>query len=108
MQIYFTDEVMIYNNSTDPNFRTKTVLNSFESKAYIEENSEIKYNATGQPIDPEVWVFLPPNTEIHLGDDIEIIKFHGNDPTAQESGRRQVKRIHKAGAFKQSHLEVLI
>ena len=103
----FPDEVQITPITIDQ-YRKEAPDVAFNIEAYVEESGEVKYSSSGQPIDPEIWVFLPGDTEIKKGDFIEIIKLHGQDPTTQEAGKKKVKRVHRAGAFSISHIEVLV
>jgi hypothetical protein len=64
MSIYFTDQVEITPVSRDTNFRTETEGTPFLSKAYVEDESEIKYGSDGQPLDPVMFIGLPVNTSI--------------------------------------------
>jgi hypothetical protein len=77
MSLYFTDQVEITPISRDTNFRTEIEGTPFLSKAYIEDESEIKYGSDGQPLDPVMFIGLPVNTSIVKGDFIEITKLHG-------------------------------
>ena len=107
MSIYFTDLVQITPVTVDPAFGTIVEGTPFASKAYIEADSSIKYGANGEPIDPEVWVFLPAGTNIDRDYYIQITSLHGSAPVGFDAQKFKVKRIHTSGGFNASHLEVL-
>lgn len=103
----FPDEVQITNITIDENYRTPTEGVPFNSRAYVEEDSEIRYGNDGQPLDPVIFIGLPKGTTIKRGDYICIIQLHGEIPNAQEARRRPVKRVARVGAYTVSHLEVM-
>lgn len=108
MSVYFPDIVEIINIAYNSTYRTKTEGTPFQSRAFIEDESEIKYDTNGQPIEPNIFIGLPKNTIIHKGSFIEIIKLHGETSTAQEAERREVKRVSRIGDFEMSHVEVMV
>lgn len=108
MSLYFPDIVEITNIIYDPIYRTKTEGTPFESEAFIEDESEIKYDTNGQPIKPEIFIGLPKKIGIKKGSFIKIIKLHGETPTTQEAERREVKRVSRVGAFEMSHIEAVV
>jgi len=103
----FPDKVKITPITIDQ-YRKETPGTPFPSEAAVEESGTIKYSSAGEPIDPEIWIFLPGNTDVKRGDYIEIIKLHGQNPTSQEVEERKIKRTHRAGGFTVSHIEVLV
>ncbi len=108
MSIYFPDEVEITNITYNATYRTKTEGISFSSAAFIENESEIRYGADGQPIKAQMFIGLPKDTTILKGDFIAVIKLHGETPNAQEAERREVKRVSRVGAFEMSHIEAVV
>ncbi len=108
MSMTFPDKVKITPITIDETYRTETPGVPFTTEAAVEEDGSIKYSSAGEPIDPEIWIFLPGNVSIERGDYIQITELHGETPTAQEAEERKVKRYHRAGGFSISHIEVLV
>lgn len=108
MSIYYTDVVQIRSVQRDKTFGTEEKDNSFLSNAYVEEESEIKYNKNGELIDPVIHIFLPVTIAILKGDYIKVISLHGNEVNVHDGIERKVKRVSHVGGFNDSHLEVLV
>jgi hypothetical protein len=107
--ILFPDKVKITPVETDTSYRTETDGTVKIVKASVEESGGIKFSAmTGQPLDPEIWIFFPKGTTIKQGDYIERVKLHGATPTAEEALKRKVRKVHRAGGFTISHIEALV
>lgn len=104
----FPDKVKITPIAFDSVYRKETPGTPFISEAAVEEDSTIRYSSVGEPIDPEIWIFLPGDVVVEKGDYIEITELHGKAPTTQEAMERKVKRYHRAGAYSMSHIEVLV
>ena len=108
--MFYPDAVEITTITIDPEFKDETEGTPFPSKAYVEEESEIRYGGDGQPLDSITTIFLPPNNTNMLvkeGDYIKIPLLHGNVPNTQEAMRKRIARIIPAGSFVVNHLEVL-
>jgi len=104
----FPDKVRVTPIVVSKAYRTETPGTPFISEAAVEDDGEIKYSSSGQPIDPEIWIFLPANVTIKRGDKIEVTELHGQIPTSQEAEKRKVKRAYRPGGFTVSHIEVLV
>lgn len=107
MSVYFPDTVQIRNVERDKTFGTETKGIPFVSNAQVEEESEIKYNKNGEPIDPVFHIFLPKGVTVLKGDYIKVISLHGNTPNEHDGIERKVKRALNVGGFNDSHLEIL-
>ena len=108
MSILFPDKVRITPVTIGDIYRKETEGETVLSIAFVEESGVIKYSSSGKPIDPEISIFLPGNAVIKQGDSIETVELHGETPTTQEAKKREVKRVHRAGAYGISHIEVLV
>jgi len=108
MSYLFTDVILITPITVDANFGTETEGVAVVSKAYVEDQCKIRYNAAGQPMEPDIVICLPKGTEIAEGDYIQITFLHGQTPTAGEGVRRKVKMVSRVGAFNISHIEVIV
>ena len=108
MSVLFSDTVSITPVVTDQNYGTETEGTAFTSKAYIENDTEIRYGSNGQPIYPAMMIFLPKETSIKEGDYIEITQLHGSTPTTQEARKRKARSVSRVGAFSMSHIEVTV
>lgn len=104
----FTDEVSITSSGVDPVFNFDEDGNPITVKAYIENNTKIRYGSDGSPYMPSFLIFLPGRTSIVLEDKIQIVKLHGQDPVGNEIGEKSVMQIKRVGGFSISHIEVLI
>jgi hypothetical protein len=82
----FPDLVKITPIVRDATYRTETEGSPFNSKAYVEDESKIRYGPDGQPLDPDIFVGLPKDTSINEGDRVNIIKLHGQIITADGIG----------------------
>ena len=104
----FTDQVLITIMIADTTFNNMAESSSFKSKAYVENNTKIKYGQNGQPIDADFLVFLPHNIQVTLQDTLTILKLHGTSPVGDEIGTKQIKEIKRVGGIRISHLEVFV
>ena len=106
--MHYPDTVSIVKITID-NYKNETKAAAYSSKAYIEEESEIKYRNDGMPIDPIIHIMLPPsgaNKTIKEGDYITITKLHGETPTSQEDNEQRIKKIVPVGSYSVHHMEV--
>lgn len=108
MSLAYTDKVQITNITQDATHGTHTEGTPFTSKAYIEDDTELRYDQNGSPSLPIVRVFLPSNVSISMGDKVQITKMHGRTPTTDEARERFVRRAPRIGGGNVSHLEVLV
>ena len=104
----FPDKVKHTPITRNKTYRTEAKGTPVILRAQVEDTGEVKYSSAGEPIDPEIWIFLPGDTVINRGDLIEITELHGQTPTADEAEERKTKLVHRAGGFTISHVEVLV
>jgi len=81
---------------------------TFQSEACIEEDSKLRYSANGEPIDPEILILFPAETDVHKGDYVQLIRLHGRAPTTDEAIRRRAKVAARIGGSRESHIEVIV
>lgn len=104
----FTDKVRIISTDIDIIFNSEEEGTEMVCKAYIENNTKLRYGADGAPYTPSFLIFLPRGTDISLHDKIEIVKLHGVDPVGDETGEKAIAQIKRVGGFSISHLEVYV
>ena len=108
MSLLFPDVVEITPVTLDASYRTETEGTPFQVRAYVEEDSHIKYGSDGQPIQPLIRVFVPRLTDILKTYFLKIVKLHGETPVAEYIIRRRVKRASPVGGSRQTHIEALV
>ena len=108
MSLTYPDKVQVTNITRDATHGTQTEGVPFTSKAYVEEESQVRYNAEGAPVEPYLLVILPKGTTIAMGDKVQITELHGKAPTTDEARERFVRRAPRVGGGSVSHVEVLI
>lgn len=109
MSLLFPDIIDIIPVTRDSVFNVETEGSpSTQSVAYVEEESEIRYNSQGELVDPSALVCLPADAVIAKGDFIKMVKVHGRTPIGDELLQRKVKRATYRGGSKVTHVEVLI
>lgn len=104
----FTDSVKITAVGIDPVFSNEVDGGAVTVKAYVENNTKVRYGADGAPFTPMFLIFLPGNTSVVSGDTIEILKIHGQVPVGAELGNKTVAQTKRIGGFSVSHIEVMV
>lgn len=106
----FTDLVKITKNATNNVFNSPTNEDADYqiTKAYVEDNSKVRYGGDGTPFTPKFLILIPGSFEIFPEDTIEIVKMHGKEPIGLEVGKKQILQIRRVGGFSVSHLEVYV
>jgi len=79
-----------------------------QTRAYVEEDSKLRYGPNGAPIEPTITILYPRGTTINKGDYVQIIKLHGQTPTTHEAIRRTAQMVSRVGGSRVSHIEVLV
>lgn len=104
----FTDKVQITSVGIDAVFSNEIDGSPIPTKAYVENNTKLRYGADGAPFMPSFLIFLPSGTSILIGDTIEILQLHGQVPIGDELGKKTVAQIKRIGGFTVSHIEAMV
>lgn len=110
MSLMFTDIVKVTPVTIDPNFGSEVRGSSYTTKAYVEDESFLRYNAMGEPIEPKTIILFPKVIDIKKNYYVQIQRLKGvmlvdGD---DEYIERQVKMAAKVGGCKISHIEVML
>ena len=81
---------------------------AYQTRAYVEEDSKLRFGPDGAPIEPTITILYPRGTTINKGDYVQIIKLHGQTPTTHEAIRRTAQMVSRVGGSRVSHIEVLV
>lgn len=104
----FTDRIRITKVVENIIFNSPESEDTVIAKAYIENNTKVRYGNDGTPFTPSFLIMLPGNTSIFAEDEIEIVKIHGQDPVGSEAGKKKIMQTRRVGGFQVSHLEVMV
>ena len=107
MSLFFPDIVQI-TNVTVNTYGTETKGTPFNSKAYVEDDTGIKFGSDGQPIQPDTLIVLPKGTNISKGDLVAIIELHGFTVIGIDAMKKKVRTRSRVGGMTVSHIEVTV
>ena len=108
MSLAYPDIAKITPVTLGDTYHAPTEAAAFQSKAYIEEDSTLRYGANGEPIAPVITFLFPAKTDVHKGDYVRLTKLHGRAPTTDEAIRRRAKVAARIGGSRESHIEVIV
>jgi len=89
-------------------FKEETEGTPFPSDASVEDDSKLRFNRDGEPIEPSVIILFPKGTNVHKYFFAKIIKLHGETPTEDDNHRRRIKYASRIGGTMDSHIEAIV
>ena len=89
-------------------FKEETEGTPFPSDASVEDDSKLRFNRDGEPIEPSVIILFPKGTNVHKYFFAKIIKLHGETPTEDDNHRRRIKYASRIGGSMDSHIEAIV
>ena len=103
MSAQFPHEVRITPVTVD-NFRSQVLGTPFASRAYIEKEDKLTFDANGQPVEPRSLIMLPAKTSVSRGDKLQITNLGGTSYPYSYI----VRSSFPVGGAKISHIEVIV
>ena len=108
MSYIYPDVVEVTPVTIGAEFKEETEGTPFETEAYVEEDSKIRYGSDGEPIVPAVIIMFPKGTNVHKYYFAKIIKLHGETPTEDENYRRKIRYASRVGGSREDHIEAIV
>lgn len=118
MSLLYPDKIKIIPTLIDSELKGITESQEIITKAYVEDESRLRYTKDGTVIQPNTMIFIPDRKifqngvlirlSLKKGDMIIILKMHGEDVILQEQVRREVILVNRVGAQRKQHLEVIL